>query len=164
MKFVDHVPDHLVTDLVYRHLSSWHAVACYFDWRKHYAAKVRDEEFAKAKASRAGRVLARTGAVLTDEGWVIPSGPSNPRIIDQAGDELVSAADVRRQEQVDAEVDDVRVEHETSVLAEDLFVFGRQWEAVTAQTQKTRRLLLAVRGRSEQREAYMARWHGDHPH
>lgn len=164
MTFVDHVPDRLVTELVYQHLPSWHAVACYFDWRRQYAARVRDEEFAKAKDSRVGRSLARTGAVLTNEGWVIPTGPLNPRIIDQPGTTMMSPREIEEQARNDEEVRQQRADHELAVLYEDLAIFGLQWQAVMNQTQATRRQLLKARGRSEEREAYMVRWHGDHPH
>lgn len=164
MRFVDHVPDHEVTRLVYRHLPSWHAVGCYFDWRKHYAQQMKDADFAKAKASRAGRALARQGAVLTDAGWVLPSGPTNPRIIDEPGTELMSPREIAKQERIDAEVNYVRQEHETAVLDEDLAGFGRQWLAIVDGDADEARLLIVLDGHSEQREAFMARWHADrHP-
>lgn len=165
MKFVDHVPDHLVTDLVYRHLPSWHAVACYFDWRRHYALKVMSEQATKAANSVAGRNLRKGGAVLTAEGWVLPTGRFNPRIIDAETNALIE--DIERQVRIDAEVDNVRVDHETAVLAEDLAIFGMQWHAVFEGRKGAGRALRALRevdGHSEQREAYMVRWHGDHPH
>lgn len=165
MKFVDHVPDHVVTGLVYLHMPSWFAVACYFDWRKHYALKVYAEQRAKAVETPVGKLMQRGGAVLTDEGWVLPTGPLNPRVIDQPGEAVLDLAAQREQEHTDAEVDDTRVEHEQSVLAEDIWLFATQWDAVITQTQKTRRRLLAARGRSEEREAYMVRWNAENgPH
>jgi hypothetical protein len=156
VRFVDHVPDHEVTRLVYQNLPSWHAVGCYFDWRKHYAAEQRKRE-------GIGRVWG--GRVLTEQGWVIPSGPLNPRIIDQAGTDVMSPRDIAEQERTDAEVDDTRVEHELAVLNEDMAIFGMQWLAVFEGRKGSGAALRALRevnGQSEQREAFMARWHADH--
>jgi hypothetical protein len=154
VNFVPHVPDQVVTALTYRHMPSWFAVACYFDWRKHYAAEQLERE-------GIGRQRA-DGSVLTEQGWLLPRSEVNPRLIDMGDHPVVGDPE---QEAVDAQVDQARADHEAAVLHEDMAIFSMQWNAVITQTQKTRRALLAVRGLSEEREAFMVRWHGDHgPH
>jgi hypothetical protein len=67
---IEHVRDERAADVMYRHLPSWRAVGCYFAWREHYAAQQRS----KVKIGR----RRRDGSVLTEAGWLVPSGPLNP--------------------------------------------------------------------------------------
>jgi hypothetical protein len=157
MTFIAHVADHHVTELVYRHLPSWHAVGCYFAWREHYAAKQR-------AAEGIGR-RRRDGSVLTEQGWLLPRGALNPRILEEPGTALMSPREVAEQERIDAEMRWQQGEHETAVLHEDLAVFGMQWRAVVEVRPSAYLELMRCSGRSEEREAFMARWHAENaPH
>jgi hypothetical protein len=65
------------------------------------------------------------------------------------------------QARIDAEVDLAREEHEAALLAEDLWLFGRQWCAVVEGEGMAWMAVLRSSGRSEEREAFMARWHAE---
>jgi hypothetical protein len=65
MSYVEHIRDAVVTDLVYRHLSSWHALGCYFAWREHHA---REELKRLPIGKRVGQ--GHTRRRLTEHGWL----------------------------------------------------------------------------------------------
>lgn len=154
MNFVPRVPDELVTRLMYRHMPSWHAAGCYFDWRLHY----REQQLKREGIGRIGP----GGAVLTEQGWLIPTGRANPRVIESSS---VPARRDREQDAVDAEVRQQEIDHEAAILDEDMAVFVRQWRAVIEGSPSAYVELRRSSGRSEEREAFMARWHADHqPH
>lgn len=160
MSFVPHVRDAFVTDLVYVHMPSWFAVACYFDWRKHYAAEQLRRELMANPAKY--RRLHAAGAVLTENGWVIPTGPENPRILEEPGDALITAEDAALQARNDAEVAQAREDHEAAVLYEDMAIFSMQWRATVDGSKRAAGQVRKAQARSEEREAFMARWIVEH--
>jgi hypothetical protein len=153
MSYVEHIRDAVVTDLVYRHLSSWHAVGCYFAWREHHA---REELKRLPIGKRVGQ--GHTRRRLTEHGWLIDAGPLNARVIDERPP-VLALVEQQDQARIDAEVDLAREEHEAALLAEDLWLFGRQWCAVVEGEGMAWMAVLRSSGRSEEREAFMARWH-----
>lgn len=75
-----------------------------------------------------GRV--RGGMVLTENGWEIPSGPLNPRIVDQAT-EALTPYEQAREDAIQAQVAHVAADHEHAVRGGDMWEFQRmyrEWE------------------------------------
>lgn len=79
-----------------------------------------------ARAEQLERKPGMRGKVLTENGWEIPSGPLNPRVIDQASGAL-TAYDRAREAAIQAEVATVAADHEHAVRSGDMWEFQRMY-------------------------------------
>jgi hypothetical protein len=106
-----------------------HEAVAYRLWCKEAKAAALERDRARAAQLRAaGRV--QGAMILTENGWELPSGPLNPRVIDQASHAL-TPYEAATEAAIQAQVNAAAADHEHAVLAGDMWDFQRmyrEWE------------------------------------
>lgn len=100
-----------------------HEVAAYRLWCRE--ADAREQLRHADHNSKLTRMVGgRGGKVLTDNGWVIPNGPLNPRVIDQDTPPMTTR-EVMKERQVQLEVAEAADNHEYAVRTADMWNFAK---------------------------------------